>query len=913
MALLAACNMLVHCTGHKGNLDTDLLATENKSIIQAISLRNNGRYKEALELFQSAQSAGIPESEREYSLQNMHLCAVLAGVAVPLEIYSNRKDIIPTLTRAIVALHRQEPLFESLHQVKSRLSSAGLSASFLNLMTNEQLGLAHQLAGLHMDSALHYFSQARQNIDLNPTLVSHTPRILYHLAGLTLVNRDQISGLAYVDEALSHPMDIQMKAKLRITQGTILRKLGRFNASDSIYHLASESISDVDTTLRLLLLRERALHAIMVKDSSAFAARMNAISTLATGDPDREAQQNRLWGYYYLNKGNSLASIRHYTWALAQFQKQKYPETVLLMEALYILTQQHQALKQYGPAEEAAYMALTTQTAIQGKPYTWENTLHPAAMNRLYSFINFDLLANVYLTRYKDSDLQDDTHLMKATRLYEVIDSLMWTQVRVAEENAVLRFLEVGDKIYAAAVEACYLAFQRFGDAVYMEKAHHYMERDKALILYGDILLHDQNYFPDIPREFKKRELAIKRRIAALKNEGMMESKNLALAIKDLDNHYHTMKLEYPAYYAAKFQQEIPDFGFYQEKAHGEDKSIIQYLMGREHLYILNYSIPGQFIQVRGAQSLQEEVFSLRSLISTPPLPGDSSVTGKFYRLSHSLHQQLVAPLAGLKKNLLLVPDGVLNDLPFEVLSGNRASVLSDGDFLVKEHDMAYAHSLKTTRFANATSKKGFRHVLAFAYSDPADPGLKTQWPFLKGSITELKQISTHFGEGATLRFGKDASKKFFLSSIEKPYDVVHVALHAASSHNDKLENKIYFPGEAGKDEVVYGYELVPRNCAADLVMITGCESGFGPNVSGEGTYSLARAFLQGGANNVVGSLWGLPDFSSAQLTGGFYQSLKSGSAPSAALAQAKRDYLRMADNNTAQPFYWAGLVVYGD
>lgn len=913
VVMLLALLLLSRCAGKVDNKVADLIETKNKKIAQAILLRNNGQYKEALKLFQSIQSEEIPETEREYCRQNTALCTVLNEESFLNRTDSNIKDIISGLTAVIIDLRNQVPQFELLYPIKNSLLLRNRPASFFNLLTYEYLGLTHQLTNQHVDSALYYYKEAREIIAQNHALANHTPRILYHLAGMTLINRDQISGLAYVDEALSYKIDDCLKAKLLIIQGTLFRKLSRFNASDSSYQLAAKSISDADTALRLLLLREQALHSIIVKDTLRFFAQIKTMHSIAEGVPDREAEESRLWGYYYLNKGRTQESITHYAKSLEQFQKQKYPETVLLMEALYILTQQHQSLKQYYQAEEAAYQALVALTDLQGKPYTWENTLHPAVMNRLYSFINYDLLANVYLSRYKDSDLKDGSQLLKTVRLYEVIDSLMWFQVRVAEENAMLRFLEVGDKIYSGAVETCYLAFKQFGDVAYMEKAHHYMERDKALILYGDILMHDENYFPDVPAEFKKSELEIKRRIAGAKNEGFSENGKLSKAINALDKHYDQMKTKYPSYYAAKFQKNIPGFNFYKEKSNTENKSIIQYLVGAENIYLLNYTAPGQFIQIPGAKKLQDEIFSMRKLISAPMVLGDTSAISGFFQLSTALYHQLISPLVGLKKNLLIVPHGPLNDLPFEILCSKESNTFVEGNFLVRQHDIAYTASLKTFQFDNGNQKKGVRSALAFAYSDPDDTGLKTQWPFIKGSITELQQISSYFGEHATLRFGLKASRKFFLNEIEKPYDVIHVALHAASSHTDRLGNKIYFPSESGKDEIVYGYELVPKNCEASLVMITGCESGFGPTAKGEGTYSLTRAFLQGGAKSVAGSLWSLPDFSSARLTGAFYQSLKLGSTPSGALGQAKRDYLKTADNNTAHPFYWAGLVVYGN
>jgi CHAT domain-containing protein len=204
-----------------------------------------------------------------------------------------------------------------------------------------------------------------------------------------------------------------------------------------------------------------------------------------------------------------------------------------------------------------------------------------------------------------------------------------------------------------------------------------------------------------------------------------------------------------------------------------------------------------------------------------------------------------------------------------------------------------------------------FRKVLGFAYSSEGEANVVSQRPSLKGASTELKTIESLFSS-TQLYYGKQASRNSFLSEMEDSYDVIHLGLHAISSSNDRLENKIFFRSGTSIDDVVYGYEIIPKKINANLVVITACESAFGANVQGEGTYSLLRAFSQSGVEHVIGSLWSLPDQSSSRIIGEFYSGLISGKSPGTALNDAKRKYLESADQFTAAPYFWAGLVSYG-
>jgi CHAT domain-containing protein len=70
------------------------------------------------------------------------------------------------------------------------------------------------------------------------------------------------------------------------------------------------------------------------------------------------------------------------------------------------------------------------------------------------------------------------------------------------------------------------------------------------------------------------------------------------------------------------------------------------------------------------------------------------------------------------------------------------------------------------------------------------------------------------------------------------------------------------------------------------------------------------RAFLGAGAANVIATLWRVDDPSTARLMVALHRALRAGRPEATALAEAQRAALR--NPATADPFYWAGLVLVG-
>jgi len=137
---------------------------------------------------------------------------------------------------------------------------------------------------------------------------------------------------------------------------------------------------------------------------------------------------------------------------------------------------------------------------------------------------------------------------------------------------------------------------------------------------------------------------------------------------------------------------------------------------------------------------------------------------------------------------------------------------------------------------------------------------------------------------------------------------VLHFATHALVDTSFPLRSCLLLGEGQGQDGYLRASEIYALPMAADLVVLSACETGLGQVVAGEGAQSLARAFLHSGARAVVSTLWRVGDRTSVDLMSAFYARIARGEAVGRALGAAKRELLR----RDLPPRTWAGFVVSG-
>jgi CHAT domain-containing protein len=88
-------------------------------------------------------------------------------------------------------------------------------------------------------------------------------------------------------------------------------------------------------------------------------------------------------------------------------------------------------------------------------------------------------------------------------------------------------------------------------------------------------------------------------------------------------------------------------------------------------------------------------------------------------------------------------------------------------------------------------------------------------------------------------------------------------------------------------------------------VVLSACETGLGDIQGDEGVYGLQRAFALAGAEQMIMSLWKVPDRYTAELMQLFYTSLLNGVSPLESLRKAQLELAKKTG-----PYNWAAFVL---
>src|SRR5262249_21785750 len=151
--------------------------------------------------------------------------------------------------------------------------------------------------------------------------------------------------------------------------------------------------------------------------------------------------------------------------------------------------------------------------------------------------------------------------------------------------------------------------------------------------------------------------------------------------------------------------------------------------------------------------------------------------------------------------------------------------------------------------------------------------------PMVDVEVSALRNI---FPEASILE-GERADGKAF-SQAAQHASFVHIATHATYRKDNPM-----FSNFKLADGYVTALDLFSMNCQANLVALSGCQSGLGRIADSDDLLGLTRGFLYAGARSLLMSLWTISDESTVSLMNEFYKEWKAGTSKPRALQQAMK------------------------
>lgn len=390
------------------------------------------------------------------------------------------------------------------------------------------------------------------------------------------------------------------------------------------------------------------------------------------------------------------------------------------------------------------------------------------------------------------------------------------------------------------------------------------------------------------------------------------------------------------------------------------DTMLLEYSLGAQRSYlwavtknsINSYELPAQ-------TQLETAARQFHDLLASPAIGGQADADReKLTETAAHLSRMLLGPVAAQlgAKRLLIVADGALQYVPFAALPDpSVAGQGAEGQRpLITRYEVVNLPSLSVLPALREelTKRQPARHTIA-VLADPvfsADDVRVKKAPARRSKDPQARPAGTALNEaealeaasaearrperllgtrkeaqgvlalappgGARMALDFDASRDLTLSGELGQYRHVLFATHGWIDEGRPALSSIVLSLVNNKGDAQNGYlrlnEIYNLNLHADLVALSGCQTGLGQELAGEGLVGFMRGFMYAGAPRVVTSLWRVDDDATAELMVNFYRGmLREGKRPAEALRAAQLSMLRKGQWQS--PRYWAAFVLQGE
>lgn len=477
-----------------------------------------------------------------------------------------------------------------------------------------------------------------------------------------------------------------------------------------------------------------------------------------------------------------------------------------------------------------------------------------------------------------------------------------------------LLLIEDAFPLYESAVQAANKIYGFTNNKDYIEKAFLYSEKSKSVLLLDALLSSQATKFAKIPDDILENESQLKSLIThserELQYDDVDKSKleeNLFKLNRKKRELIETLEKEYPDYYNLRYNNEVISLGDIQSSL-TEDELLISYFYGDKDIYAIAISKDSkQITSIERTATLENKIVEFHQMLSNP-----KSDINRLSHLSNDIYRKLLEPslTKKVKKKLIIIPDGLLNYIPFDALNTTEIGI----NYLVEKYAVSSINSatlLNQLHKANTSNNS----ILAFAPKFNGEPvqgkELRTGLAPLPNNESEVNHILKSFN--GQPYFGEEASLSNFNTHISK-YNVVHLATHAVFNDTSPEYSYLAFTPKDKSDYVLYVSDIYNLKLDADLVTLSACETGLGTLKKGEGALSISRAFFYSGARSLVNTLWNVVDQSASDIMNEFYKNLAHGDRKDVALQKAKLSFItKNKENALTHPYYWSSFVIQGN
>jgi len=503
--------------------------------------------------------------------------------------------------------------------------------------------------------------------------------------------------------------------------------------------------------------------------------------------------------------------------------------------------------------------------------------------------------AEAYLSQYKQT--KSAPYSGYAIHAYKVADRIM-DKVRITQAEAASKLFwrTATRRLYERAIESCFLS----GD---QENAFYFFEKSRAVLLNDQLKEQRAGGVTISQLAMLKRKILGLERVNATLKPGSARYADIRRAIfinkQELNRTEQRLQDQNPWYYQSLIDTSFINLKQTQEKllASGRAQSVLEFFNGDSSDYLLTILPDTCHIQPINKQTFETNAEEFMTYLSNPGML-NRDFTG-YVKTASRLYRMLFNQDSVPAGRVIISPDGKY--FPFEALITNSSFI--DPVYFLKDHVVSYTYSVRY--LIGGDTKNESLSPNDFLGMAPVHYASSFHLASLPESDISVKKIGNYFIHPQEFVRGQ-ATKNNFMKRFSD-YKIIQLFTHASDS-GQWGEPVIYFA-----DSALHLSELIfERKTAAQLIVLSACETGNGKLYKGEGVYSFNHGFAALGIPSSVINLWSVDNESSYRLTELFYKYVAKGLPLDLALQKAKLGFLESSSKEKKLPYYWAAFIIAG-
>ena len=363
------------------------------------------------------------------------------------------------------------------------------------------------------------------------------------------------------------------------------------------------------------------------------------------------------------------------------------------------------------------------------------------------------------------------------------------------------------------------------------------------------------------------------------------------------------------------------------------DEVIIKYYLGEQSAYVFLISKDDfETIQLDNSGLVSDLISDFKEgfiekqkiAISTNNRLMAGLAAKNFYKIADRISSLIWDPINLKKftvnKKLIIIPDGQLHYLPFELLfMDSSQKEFHEYNYLINQYEISYYSSASILFFERTKeepfvvpSKTFFGLGISYFHNTNCTNDSSLFSPLIH-SAPEVTAISQLFPRNSTTILVDDQAQENYVKTMQfQDYRYLHFSTHGIIDTETPDFSSILLQQGGNEDGCLNIYEIFNLDFNADLVSLSACQTGLGKLVQGEGMVGFTQALMYAGTPSVILSLWEVADESTNQLFKSYYNTLaKEGSNKYASLRSAQLQMIH--SEKYSNPYYWAPFVFIGE